>query len=63
MSAGSQQPIAALRLYFPISSKAGATRLWHRLAAPALAGHLLGVARQARIVQAVLYQVSHGYLP
>ncbi|MBN6111875.1 hypothetical protein [Xanthomonas bonasiae] len=63
MSQGTQHPIAALRLYFPISSKAGATRFWHRLTAPALADHLLAVARKARIVQAVLHQVSHGYLP
>jgi hypothetical protein len=63
VSEPSQQHIAALRLYFPLSSKAGATRFWHRLTAPALADHLLAVARKARIVQAVLHQVSHGYLP
>jgi hypothetical protein len=63
VSQHTQQHIAALRLYFPISSKAGATRFWHRLSAPALADHLLAVARKARIVQAVLHQVSCGYLP
>lgn len=56
-------PPAALRLYFPAGSRATATRFWHRLGAPALAQHLLAVARQARIRQAVLYHVAAGYLP
>ncbi|MFT0534343.1 hypothetical protein ACMHYJ_16155 [Castellaniella hirudinis] len=62
-SKASQQHIAALRLYFPISTKAKATRFWHHLSAPALAHHLLTVAKKANIVQAMLHQVSSGYLP
>ncbi len=57
------QHIAALRLYFPISTKAKATRFWHRLSPPALAHHLLTVARKANIMQAMLHQISSGYLP
>lgn len=59
----SQQHIAALRLYFPIATKAKVTRFWHHLSAPALAHHLLTVAKKANIVQAMLHQVSSGYLP
>ena len=44
-------PIAALRLYFPTSTSAHATRFWHHLGAPALAGHLLAVARKAELPQ------------
>ncbi|RMK68531.1 hypothetical protein IPC87_14870 [Pseudomonas aeruginosa] len=59
----SQQHIAALRLYFPIATKAKVTRFWHHLSAPALAHHLLTVAKKANIVQAMLHQISSGYLP
>jgi len=59
----SQQHIAALRLYFPIATKAKVTRFWHHLSAPALTQHLLTVAKKANIVQAMLCQVSSGYLP
>lgn len=55
--------LIALRLYFPSASRATATRFWHRLSAPALAQHLLAVARQAKIQQALLYQIGSGYLP
>lgn len=59
----SQQHLAALRLYFPVATKAKATRFWHHLSAPALAQHLLKVAKEAKLVQAMLHQVSSGYLP
>lgn len=62
-SKNSLQQLAALRLYFPGATKARATRLWHHLSAPALAQHLLKVAREARITQVMLHQVSSGYLP
>lgn len=55
--------LTALRLYFPANSRAKATRFWHRLSAPALAQHLLEVARRSGIQQALLYQVGSGYLP
>lgn len=57
------QRIAALRLYFPLATRARATRFWHRLSAPALAHHLVAVARRANILQAMLHHVSAGYLP
>lgn len=63
MNAQTNAPLAALRLYFPTGAKARVTRLWHHLSAPALAHHLLAVARQADIVQAMLHPVSGGYLP
>lgn len=31
MSADAVQTLAALRLYFPVASKASARRFWHRL--------------------------------
>lgn len=55
--------VAALRLYFPVGSRAKISRFWHHLSAPALAHHLLTVARHAKIDQAILYQVTSGYLP
>ncbi|MET3493439.1 hypothetical protein [Variovorax boronicumulans] len=55
--------LTALRLYFPANSRARPTRFWHRLSAPALAQHLLAVARRAGIQQALLYQIGSGYLP
>jgi len=55
--------LTALRLYFPANSRAKATRFWHRLSAPALAQHLLTVARRSGIQQALLYQIGSGYLP
>lgn len=55
--------LTALRLYFPANSRAKATRFWHRLSAPALAQHLLAVARRSGIQQALLYQIGSGYLP
>lgn len=62
-SKSSQHHIAALRLYFPMSARANVARFWHHLSAPALAHHLLAVARKADIVQAMLHPVSAGYLP
>lgn len=59
----SQQHIVALRLYFPTATKAKVTRFWYHLSAPALAHHLLTVAKKANIVQAILHQVGSGYLP
>lgn len=53
----------ALRLYFPISAKAKATRFWHKLSAPALAHHLVAVAHRAGIAQVTLHHVTAGYLP
>jgi PII-like signaling protein len=55
--------LTALRLYFPLSARARATRFWHRLSAPALGQHLLHAAHRARIQQAVLHPVAAGYLP
>ncbi|MFT3801925.1 MAG: hypothetical protein QM766_11965 [Burkholderiaceae bacterium] len=55
--------LAALRLYFPTGAKASATRFWHRLSAPALARHLLQVAVEGDIMQAMLHPVITGYLP
>jgi len=63
MTARTEATVAALRLYFPSGARAQATRLWHRLSAPALARHLLQAARQARIAQAMLHPISAGYLP
>lgn len=54
--------LTALRLYFPISARARATRFWHRLSAPALAQHLIHAARRAGIQQAVLHSIQSGYL-
>lgn len=54
---------ASLRLYFPMSARARATSLWHRISAPALSHHLLQCARRARIEQAVMHTVHSGYLP
>ena len=53
----------ALRLYFPLSARAKATRFWHHLTAPALGHHLLACARRAHIQQAVIHVVQSGYLP
>lgn len=55
--------ITALRLYFPMVSKAKATRFWHHLSARALAQHLLVAAKKAEIRQAMLHHVTSGYLP
>ena len=55
--------LTVLRLYFPANSRAKATRFWHRLGAPALAQHLLEVARRSGIQQALLYPIGSGYLP
>ncbi|MYM92319.1 DUF190 domain-containing protein [Duganella vulcania] len=57
------QDLTALRLYFPLSAKAKATRFWHRFSAPNLAHHLLSFARRSGIRQAILHHVSAGYLP
>jgi len=54
--------LTALRLYFPLSAKAKATRFWHHLSAPVLAHHLLTVARRDGIQQAVLHHIDAGYL-
>lgn len=53
---------AALRLYFPNSARATATRFWHHLSAPALAHHLLVAAKKSGINQAVLHTIHAGYL-
>ena len=55
--------LMAIRLYFPLSARAKATRFWHRLSAPALGQHLLHCARRAHVQQAVMYRVEAGYLP
>lgn len=54
--------LVAVRLYFPASARADRSRFWHHLSAPALAHHLLKVARQAGIEQAILHHVDAGYL-
>ncbi|WP_281078692.1 hypothetical protein [Variovorax paradoxus] len=59
----SENKLTALRLDFPAGSRARATRFWHHLSAPVLAQHLLAVARRAKIQQALLHQISSGYLP
>ena len=63
MSADAAQTLAALRLYFPVASKAHARRFWHRLLAPQLAQHLLSVAKKSDIKAATLHHVTSGYLP
>lgn len=63
MNQDSNQSLAALRLYFPMSMRAKASRFWHHLSAPVLAHHLLVVAKKARIQQAMLHPISSGYLP
>lgn len=55
--------LTSLRLYFPVSARAKATRFWHRLSAPALSHHLLQCAQRASIQQAVMHRVHSGYLP
>ncbi|MGF6571720.1 hypothetical protein ABH945_003841 [Paraburkholderia sp. GAS333] len=57
------QRIAALRLYFPLATRARATRFWHHLSAPALAHHLIALAKRANILQAMSHHISAGYLP
>ena len=54
--------LTALRLYFPSGSRATRTRFWHHLNAPALAQHLLAVAKRANLQQALLHHVDAGYL-
>lgn len=54
--------LAAVRLYFPASARANRSRFWHHLSAPALAHHLLKVAHQSGIEQAILHHVDAGYL-
>ncbi|MFT3721785.1 hypothetical protein [Pseudorhodoferax sp.] len=63
MTPRSRQQLAALRLYFPVATRARATRFWHHLSAPALAQHLLKAAQDAKLLQAMLHPVSSGYLP
>jgi hypothetical protein len=63
MTLKDKHPLAALRLYFPSGAKARATRLWHHLSAPALAHHLLRVAKKGGIAQAMLHPIQAGYLP
>ncbi|WP_321817287.1 MULTISPECIES: DUF190 domain-containing protein [unclassified Paraburkholderia] len=63
ISENNHEHIAALRLYFPIATRARATRFWHRLSAPALAHHLIAVAKRSNIMQAMLHHVSAGYMP
>ncbi|MDQ0008391.1 PII-like signaling protein [Luteibacter jiangsuensis] len=62
MSNVSMTDLVAVRLYFPASARANRSRFWHHLSAPALAHHLLKVARQAGIEQAILHHVDAGYL-
>ncbi|MEA9980075.1 hypothetical protein, partial [Pseudomonas sp. RTS4] len=59
----SKNHITALHLYFPAASRAKVTRFWHYLSAPALAQHLLTIARGANIEQAMLRHITAGYLP
>jgi len=54
--------LVVARLYFPVSARASRSRFWHRLSAPALAHHLLKVARRAGIEQAILHHVEMGCL-
>lgn len=63
MSQQINQTISALRLYFPVSSKANVRRFWHHLSAPELSMHLLNVARKSSIKQVMMHPVSAGYLP
>jgi hypothetical protein len=58
-----QDRLTALQLYFPGASRARVTHFWHHLSAPALAQHLLEVARKARIEQVMLRPVFAGYMP
>ncbi len=62
-SATEEAALLALRLYFPSGTRVDPTRFWHHLDAPSLARHLLLMARQAGIAQAMLLQVHSGYLP
>ena len=54
--------LMALRFYFPHSARASHSRLWHHLSRPALAAHLLKLARRHGISQATLIHVEAGYL-
>lgn len=54
--------LVAVRLYFPASSRATRTRFWHHLSPPALAQHLLAVAQQGGVEQAILHRIDSGYL-
>lgn len=63
MSEKDSSRIAALRLYFPLSSRAKPTRFWHRLSAPALAQHLITAAKKSGVQQAMLHLIRSGYLP
>ncbi|HEX7817037.1 DUF190 domain-containing protein [Dyella sp.] len=54
--------MGCVRLYFPEWTRANRSRLWHHLSAPALAHHLLRVARRDGIEQAILHRVMAGYL-
>jgi hypothetical protein len=49
MSKDAAQPLAALRLYFPVASRISVRRFWHRLLAPQLAQHLLSVAKKSTL--------------
>lgn len=55
--------LTALRLYFPMSARAKATRFWHKLSAPTLGHHILRCAKRAHIQQATMLMVQAGYLP
>lgn len=56
MTARTHEPLSALRLYSPRRP----VRFRHRLSASALTHHLLAVAKQANIVQAMAHQVGAG---
>ena len=61
-----REPVArtliALRLYFPHSARVVHSRMWHHINRPALATHLLTLARRESIGQALLHHVEAGYL-
>ncbi|MGE8258321.1 MAG: DUF190 domain-containing protein [Stenotrophomonas sp.] len=54
--------LAAMRLYFPASSLAGAKTLWHRVIPRRLSGYLLQAAHEEGIQQAIHHHVVAGYL-
>lgn len=54
--------LISLRLYFHHSAKARPTKLWHRVARPSMARHLLTHAKLAGIEQALLHRVQAGFI-
>lgn len=54
--------LTALRLYFHHAEKAKHERLWHRIARPTLASHLMKSAHSKGIEQVLVHHVHSGYL-